>query len=146
VSYIKKGANVNVLDKDKRTPLQFAVIGGHVEAATTLLEHGADPNIENIMGLNCLDLAKALSDTETPRTEVLELLKKHGATESKTPDKEYETIVVTPEARKRIQQLPEEKQNEWRKLVQNSGSKKDCNTSEFFDLFIFCKRNNIPTT
>ena len=45
--YIKKGVPINAQDIYGMTPLHYAMRGKNAEAAITLLEAGADPNIPN---------------------------------------------------------------------------------------------------
>jgi len=77
---ISKGADVNA--KEDRgnlhaTPLHHAVHGGHRDVVETLLVHGADANIRDRLGQTPLDLAN-----RRRRTEIVGLLRKHGAKES----------------------------------------------------------------
>jgi len=44
-------------DKDKFTPLHFASFKGHFATIQALIDHGADPLLENDSGLNVLHLA-----------------------------------------------------------------------------------------
>ena len=46
---IEKEADVNVKDKDGKTPLHDAVGGNHKEMAMLLIEKGADVNVETKM-------------------------------------------------------------------------------------------------
>jgi len=76
---ISKGADVNA--KEDRgnlhaTPLHHAVHGGHRDVVETLLVHGADANIRDRLGQTPLDLAN-----RRRRTEIVGLLRKHGAKE-----------------------------------------------------------------
>ena len=45
-----RGANVNILNKDKSTPLHFAVTTGNFPLVKLLLCHGADITIKDIQG------------------------------------------------------------------------------------------------
>jgi len=55
---LRRGANVNAMDKYGNTPLHSAAVLGHAEIARLLLEHGADPSIRNDLGRTPLDLAR----------------------------------------------------------------------------------------
>jgi ankyrin repeat protein len=48
---------MNVADYDKDTPLHLAAMHGHAEAATLLLDDGADINARNTAGMTALHLA-----------------------------------------------------------------------------------------
>ncbi len=139
LSYIKRGVNIDPLNTDNCTPLLLAVINNHFETVEILLNNGADPNKETIAGLNCLDFAKDLESNE-----LLELLKKHGAKESKTPDGECDTIIITPKTLKYIQKLPPAKQSQWLELFKKTEAETDPKKPVFYEFFAFCKKNNIP--
>ena len=73
---ISKGAGVNVQDKGGITPLHRAVGGsGHKALVEFLIARGADANIRDNQGRTALNLAEQLRD----RTEIAEMLRKHGA-------------------------------------------------------------------
>ena len=44
---LRSGADINVRDKDGKTPLMIAVINGHQPLVEVLLEHNADLSIKN---------------------------------------------------------------------------------------------------
>jgi uncharacterized protein len=72
---IDAGADVNGPTSTGAAPLHFAAASGHVDAVSTLLEHGADPNIrENAAGQTPLMFAAAAN-----RAEVITALIGHGA-------------------------------------------------------------------
>jgi len=76
--FIASGADLSIQAKGTGgstgdTPLHIAVIGNHYRAAELLLEGGADIRIKNSDGKTPLDYAKS--------TEMIELLKSHGAKE-----------------------------------------------------------------
>lgn len=49
---VEAGANINRLNPiDKTSPMVIAISNGHYDVAKYMLEHGADPNLENIDGL-----------------------------------------------------------------------------------------------
>lgn len=54
---IKGGANVNVQDEDKRTPLIHAVIENKIEMVKLLVENAADINIQDSLGYTALHYA-----------------------------------------------------------------------------------------
>ncbi|ETE67822.1 Fibronectin type 3 and ankyrin repeat domains protein 1, partial [Ophiophagus hannah] len=58
---INAGANVNVKDKDGKTPLMVAALNNHEDLVALLLEKGADPDIKNEFGKGALDMAKGLN-------------------------------------------------------------------------------------
>ncbi|XP_074153238.1 fibronectin type 3 and ankyrin repeat domains protein 1 isoform X1 [Sminthopsis crassicaudata] len=55
---IDAGADVNVKDKDGKTPLMVAVLNNHEELVQLLLEKGADPSVTNEFGKGVLEMAR----------------------------------------------------------------------------------------
>jgi ankyrin repeat protein len=74
------GAEVNRGDKDNETPLHLAIRWNELKLAEFLLEHFADANSENSIGMTSLHI---LSDNKTKDEgdilNLLQLLLKHGA-------------------------------------------------------------------
>ncbi|XP_019338401.1 fibronectin type 3 and ankyrin repeat domains protein 1 isoform X1 [Alligator mississippiensis] len=56
---IKAGADVNVKDKDGKTPLMVAVLNNHEELIQLLLESGANPTVKNEYGKGLLEMARS---------------------------------------------------------------------------------------
>ncbi|XP_067311391.1 fibronectin type 3 and ankyrin repeat domains protein 1-like [Pseudorasbora parva] len=56
---LQAGADVNVRDKDGKTPLMVAVLNNHVELVKLLLDSGADHQMKNEYGAGAADMAKA---------------------------------------------------------------------------------------
>jgi len=75
---LEKGANPNIVERtDGRTPLHYAAaLPGQKTIAEILLAHGANMDTRDWYGKTPLSLAK-----EAGHTEIVELLKKHGAKE-----------------------------------------------------------------
>ena len=71
------GANVNVHDNHRNTPLHFAVSEGHLEVARMLLEHNADVDSLNRKGLT--PLCSALEYRREGCLDIVRLLLYHGA-------------------------------------------------------------------
>ncbi len=67
-----RGADWNVRDRYKRTPLEYAVLQGNKDIAAELIEAGADPNTKNIQGVSPFSFATILYP------EIAELFLKHG--------------------------------------------------------------------
>ena len=59
---IEKGVDVNAKGKDNVTPLLFALKGKNKKGFLRLLEHGADPNIQNERGDSVMSLACLAKD------------------------------------------------------------------------------------
>lgn len=60
---ITLGANVNTsLLYNKRTPLMFAIIKGHLQIASILIDKGADIQAKDVNGLNSLHYAVDSND------------------------------------------------------------------------------------
>ena len=74
---LEKGANPNIVERTEgRTPLHYAALRGEKTQAEMLLAHGADMDARGWYGKTPLSLAK-----EGGHTEIIELLRKHGAKE-----------------------------------------------------------------
>jgi hypothetical protein len=56
------------------TPLNFAVVRGDVEIVKLLLENGADPYVENDLGMNAFEMCKKCG----PFPSVMEVLQKNS--------------------------------------------------------------------
>lgn len=61
---INKGADANAKSSGGETPLMKAIAFDNADAAKCLLEHGADPEIENTMNRNAYSFAKASKNEE----------------------------------------------------------------------------------
>ena len=75
---ITEGANVNVNDSRKQTPLHFASYKGYLSVVELLIKKGANINATSSLNKTPLDLAKA--------EEIKELLIHHGAKKGSEPN------------------------------------------------------------
>uniref|UniRef100_A0A668ATC1 Fibronectin type III and ankyrin repeat domains 1 n=1 Tax=Myripristis murdjan TaxID=586833 RepID=A0A668ATC1_9TELE len=53
------GADINVRDRDGKTPLMIAVLNNHEDLVKLLLENGADRHVKNEFGFTAKEMAKA---------------------------------------------------------------------------------------
>ena len=67
---VRLGANVNVQESDKWTPLMFACFRGDIQSVIFLMNNGADQTLKNKTGETALDLAVG-----EKHTAVVEILK-----------------------------------------------------------------------
>jgi len=74
--HLKKGADVNALNKDGVTPLMLAVGAGNANLVTYLLDKGANANARNKDGITPLRIA-----TDLKHEDVVMFLEQHGAKE-----------------------------------------------------------------
>ncbi|XP_048361691.1 fibronectin type 3 and ankyrin repeat domains protein 1 isoform X1 [Sphaerodactylus townsendi] len=58
---IEAGADVNLKDKDGKTPLMVAVLNNHEEVVQTLLEKGADISVKTEFGKGVMEMARSLN-------------------------------------------------------------------------------------
>lgn len=72
--FINKGIDVNAQDNYGMTPLHYAMRSSNADAAITLLNAGADPNIPNKENLRPLSMVGYMHN----RLDVLELMLKKG--------------------------------------------------------------------
>jgi ankyrin repeat protein len=73
--FVSNGADVNIKDVIKRTPLHYAVARGHKDIAEFLLSNGADINARDFKGQTPLDIAM-----NQRRKDIVDLLIAKGAT------------------------------------------------------------------
>lgn len=66
---------IDGLDHNGQRPMQYAVGNGHPEAVRILLEHGADPNLQEPSGATYLHTAVGWRDN----IEIIQMLVDHGA-------------------------------------------------------------------
>jgi ankyrin repeat protein len=65
---IEKGTPINVRDKEGRTALHLAAYAGHAASVAALMDHQADPEVEESAGeMTALHLAVAQKHSETVR-------------------------------------------------------------------------------
>ncbi|XP_041477004.1 fibronectin type 3 and ankyrin repeat domains protein 1-like [Lytechinus variegatus] len=53
------GANVNMKDKDHKTPLMIAALNGHQKLVKVMVEQGADPLVKTEHGMSAYEMAKS---------------------------------------------------------------------------------------
>ncbi|XP_071793630.1 fibronectin type 3 and ankyrin repeat domains 1 protein-like [Asterias amurensis] len=53
------GAEVNIKDKDGKTPLMIACLNGHVTLVQALVERGADPTVRTEFGMSAVEMANS---------------------------------------------------------------------------------------
>ena len=93
---VQKRADVNARDKNKQTPLFYAVGGGHYAAAEFLLQHGADPNAQDDRGNTPLHTPSEILDNGDDQRHrgMIQLLCDYGA-DPNIPNNVGETAVFS---------------------------------------------------
>lgn len=79
---LEGGADPNVGNGERITPLYMAAVTGHADAVELLLRHGADPNLVDANDTAALQLAAYIASGASAtddRRRVVELLLAHGA-------------------------------------------------------------------
>jgi ammonium transporter Rh len=77
-SLVQAGVDINKGDYDGRTALHLAVCEGHLDMVKFLLDHGANPNLQDRWGSTPLADAMRRS-TRTGSDDMVDLLSSHGA-------------------------------------------------------------------
>jgi uncharacterized protein len=73
-SLLAENENIEIKDKDGRTPLLYAVIKDSIPIVTVLLDHGADINVQDKLGWSALHFA-----SQNQSIEMTKLLIQHGS-------------------------------------------------------------------
>ncbi|XP_071494843.1 fibronectin type 3 and ankyrin repeat domains 1 protein-like [Diadema setosum] len=56
---LNAGANVNIKDRDHKTPLMIAALNGHQKLVQVMVEKGADPMVRTEHGMSAYEMAKS---------------------------------------------------------------------------------------
>ena len=70
---VNMGANLNFISSDGQPLLVLAVGNGNAKIVKLLLEHGADPNVKDSMGMSALEYARLFK-----QTDILQVFKNLG--------------------------------------------------------------------
>jgi len=89
------GANIEAEDNEGNAPLHAACASGNPRALRLLLNRHVQVNRLNKMGLTPLDLAEQATWGDTPKEDVVKVLRKAGARTAK----ELDTLAATPPKR-----------------------------------------------
>jgi len=74
-TFLAKGADPNVRDKDGWTLLYLACWQRHTDIVRVLLEHGADVPARKVGGMTCLEHVQSLPQNDPIREEILDLFR-----------------------------------------------------------------------
>lgn len=137
LSYLKRGAQIDIEDAEGNTPLMAAIASKQGAAAILLLRQGADSNKENGLGLTPLDVAIAHK-----LDSVIAKLKEFGGKESTLPDDAFRGVVITRATIAAIEALSPDLQEAWEQLFRAFDKEKNFDTCR--PLIIFCRKHKIP--
>ena len=88
-AHIEAGTDVNLKDREERTPLMYASFNGHTEVIKKLVEKGADINLQDIYGRSALMMASS-----GPYPVAVKLLLAHGADPNLVDKEEHFTALM----------------------------------------------------
>lgn len=88
-AHIEAGTDVNLRDREERTPLMYASFNGHTEVIKKLVEKGADINLQDIYGRSALMMASS-----GPYPAAVKLLLDHGANPNLIDKEEHFTALM----------------------------------------------------
>ena len=86
---LEAGTDVNLKDREGRTPLMYASYNGHAEVMKSLVEKGADINLQDIYGRSALMMASS-----GPYPAAVKYLLEHGANPNLTDREEKFTALM----------------------------------------------------
>ncbi|XP_069074036.1 ankyrin repeat domain-containing protein 35 isoform X3 [Pleurodeles waltl] len=127
---LERGALVNIIDKEKKTALILASEKGNIQAAETILAHGADVTAADNLGLNALHYANISRDEALKKLLQASLDKRKRGNESDDLSLSQESIDVQAETRDpfvlqnntRYDHLAQQ-QDEWRRRFEEEQKK-----------------------
>jgi len=88
-AHIEAGTDVNLKDREERTPLMYASFNGHIEVIKGLVKKGADINLQDIYGRSALMMASS-----GPYPVAVKLLLDHGADPNLVDKDEHFTALM----------------------------------------------------
>src|SRR5579859_5464638 len=95
---VESGANANVANQDRATPLHLAAFNRDTNAARILMAHGADANARDMNGQSPIDVTRLSKSDDEPCEELLAIL--NTATEEPKPAPKDRTLRYRSNRRK----------------------------------------------